>query len=393
MQINTVRKLGGVLAAAAVVAGGLGAFAAAHAQIRDPLQVQAGRDDKLKKRGSVTYYNERWDLSDLPAYQPKAQVSGVIRFWGSNYFAHSGLGEAWEKAFQKHHPDVRFENRLETALISAPGLTLGLADIGASRKITSDELLLFQRFHSYHPLEVAVVTGSLNVPGWSYALGIRVNKANPIEKLTVEQLDGVFGSQRSGAFHGVEWDPSVARGPEKNIRYWRELGVKGACADKPINVYGYNLKYHIPDTFADRVMQGGMKWNERLIEFTNYKNADGTTQLEGQQTVDAVGADPCGIGYAGLNSVNPNTKVLAIAPRGSKTYVPLNLQTLRSRAYPLYDEIYFYLDKAPGKPLDPKLREFVRFILSREGQDLVQQDGKYLPLTGKVVAEQLAKLD
>src|SRR5205809_513266 len=85
--------------------------------------------------------------------------------------AAGGLGAAWEKAFQKYHPGVRFENRLETTLVSAPGLTLGLADVGASRKITSDELLMFQRFHSYHPVEVSVVTGSLNVPGWSYALG------------------------------------------------------------------------------------------------------------------------------------------------------------------------------------------------------------------------------
>jgi phosphate transport system substrate-binding protein len=69
------------------------------------------------------------------------------------------------------------------------------------------------------------------------------------------------------------------------------------------------------------------------------------------------------------------------------------LQTLRSRRYPLYDEVYFYVDKAPGKPLDPKVKEFIRYVLSREGQDAVQKDGKYLPLTGPLVAEQLRKLE
>jgi phosphate transport system substrate-binding protein len=71
----------------------------------------------------------------------------------------------------------------------------------------------------------------------------------------------------------------------------------------------------------------------------------------------------------------------------------LNLQSLRSRAYPLYDEVYFYIDRAPGRPLDPKIREYLRYILSREGQDAVQRDGKYLPLTAEVVREQLKKLD
>jgi phosphate transport system substrate-binding protein len=171
------------------------------------------------------------------------------------------------------------------------------------------------------------------------------------------------------------------------------LGLQGEWSGKPINVYGYNLKYHIPTTFADRVMQGGAKWNERLTEFTNYKNADGSTELEGKQVMDAVSRDKYGIGFSGIGFLTPQTKAVDIAPRGSTHYVALNLQNLRSRAYPLYDEVYFYLDRAPGKPLDPKIKEYLRYILSREGQDAVQRDGKYLPLTAQVVHEQLKKLD
>jgi phosphate transport system substrate-binding protein len=364
-----------------------------HAQIRDPLKVQEGREQKLKLRGSQTYYSEQWNLDDLPAYAPKQKVSGVIRQWGSNYFSDSSLGKRWEDGFKKYQPGIAFKNELKTALAGIPALTFGLADIAPTRHITSDETLLYQRYHSSFPLEVTVVTGSLNVPGWSYAIGIFVHKDNALSKLNVEQLDGIFGAQRSGAFQGTEWNTAVARGPEKNIRTWGQLGLTGEWSQKPIHVYGYNLRYHIPSTFERLVFQGGAKWNEQLIEFTNYKNADGSTELEAKQTMDAVGKDPVGIGYSSVAFLTPATKAVAIAPRGSDKYVDLNLQTLRSREYPLADEVYFYVRKDPGKPLDPKVKEFLRYILSREGQDAVQKDGKYLPLPGRVVAEQLKKLE
>jgi phosphate transport system substrate-binding protein len=367
--------------------------AVASAQIRDPLKVQEGREKKLQLRGSKSYYSEQWNLDDLPAYAPGQKISGVLRQWGSNYFADSSLGKRWEEGFKKHHPGIKFENELKTALAGIPALTFGLAEIAPMRHITSDELLLYQRYHASWPVEITVVTGSLNVPGWSYALAIFVHKDNPLSKLTIEQLDGIFGAQRSGAFQGTQWNTAVARGPEKNIRTWGQLGLTGEWAEKPIHVYGYNLRYHIPLTFERLVFQGGAKWNEQLIEFTNYKNADGSTELEAKQVIDAVGKDPTGIGYSSIAFLSPATKALAIAPRASAKFVELNLQTLRSRQYPLADEVYFYLKKAPGKPLDPKVKEFVRYILSREGQDMVQKDGKYLPLPAAIVAEQLKKLD
>lgn len=365
----------------------------ARAQSRDPLKVQQGREKKLKDRGSKTYYSAKWNLDDLPAYAPKQTVSGVIRQWGSNYFADSPLGKAWEDGFKAHHPKITFQNELKTALAGIPALTFGMADIAPMRHITSDETLLYQRYHSSFPLEITVVTGSLNVPGWSYAIGIFVHKGNPISKLTIEQIDGIFGAQRSGAFQGTAWNTAVARGPEKNLRTWGQLGLTGEWAHKPIHVYGYNLRYHIPTTFERLVFHGGAKWNEQLIEFTNYKNADGSTELEGKQVLDAVSKDPVGIGYSSVAFLTPAAKALAIAPRGSDKYVPLDLQTLRSREYPLADEVYFYVRRDPGKALDPKIEEFLRYVLSREGQDLVQRDGKYLPLPARIVVEQLKKLD
>jgi phosphate transport system substrate-binding protein len=384
------------LFAAALLGFGASAIAAEQgsaAPIRDPLEVQKGRDAKLLKRGSVTYYDERWNLDDLPEYKPQAQVSGVIRQWGSNYFQHGSLGKAWEEGFRKYHPGITFENDLKTTLNAIPGLTFGWSDLGPSRKITSDETLLYQRYHDSFPVEVSVVTGSMNVPGWSYALGIYVHKDNPLTKLTIEQLDGIFGAERSGAFKGTEWDTSVARGPGKNIRTWGQLGLKGEWKDKPITVLGYNIKYHIPLTFSNRVMEDSAKWNEKLVEFTNYRNADGTTELQGKQVKDALAKDKYAIGYSSEAFPKEELKLLAIAPRGSSKYVSLNIQTVRSREYPLYDEVFFYFRKLPGQQVDPKVKEFVRYVLSREGQDAVQKDAKYMPLPGSVVAEQLRKLD
>jgi phosphate transport system substrate-binding protein len=237
--VSTASVRNAMLAVALAILAQAGVVA--NAQIRDPLEVQKGREEKLLKRGAAKYYSEQWNLDDLPEYQPQQQVSGVIRQWGSNYFQQGGLGKAWEEGFRKHQPNIKFADDLKTTLSAIPGLTFGLSDIGPSRKITSDETLLFQRYHNHFPTEITVVTGSLNVPGWSYALSIMVNKDNPLTRLSIEQLDGIFGAERSGAFKGTEWDTSVARGADKNIRTWGQLGLTGEWADKPINVYGYNI--------------------------------------------------------------------------------------------------------------------------------------------------------
>ena len=238
-----------------------------------------------------------------------------------------------------------------------------------------------------------MVTGSLNVPGWNYAVGIFVNSDNPISKLTLAQLDGIFGAERDGGYQGTTWNTEIARGADKDIRTWGQLGLTGKWASKPIHVYGDNLRYHIPRTFERLVFQGGDKWNEQLHEYANYKNPDGTNTLEAQEVLDGVAKDPVGIGYSTVAYPTPHTKVLPIAAKAGGPYVELNLDNVRNRSYPLADEVYFYFDRVPGKPIDPKVKEFVRYVLSREGQDAVQRDAKYLPLTSEIVKAQLRKLE
>jgi phosphate transport system substrate-binding protein len=364
-----------------------------YSQSRDGLDVQQGRAERIGARGAKQYYTKRWNLDDLPSYKPGQKVSGVLRIWGSGYFAQGKLRDYWEAEFRKYQPDMTFEYQLKAPALGIPALCTGQADLAPSRHITWDETLMFQRVYERDPVEITFVTGSLNVPGWNYAIGIFVNDANPIAKLTIKQLDGIFGAERDGGYDGTTWNPEIARGPDKNIRTWGQAGLSGEWSNKPIHVYGDNLRYHIPRTFERLVFQGGDKWNESLHEYANFKNTDGTNTLEAQQVLNAVAKDPMGIGYSTVAYPTPHTKVLAVAAKDGGPYIELNLENVRNRTYPLADEVYFYFDHPAGKPVDPKVKEFVRYVLSREGQDAVQRDAKYLPLTAGIVKAQLGKLE
>jgi phosphate transport system substrate-binding protein len=363
------------------------------AQQREGLDVQRGRAERIGARGAKTYYTKRWDLSDLPAYKPEQAVSGTLRIWGSGYYAEGLLGKYWEEGFRKFQPGIKFDDHFKAPALGIPALCIGDADIAPSRHITFDEMLLFQRVFERDPIEITVVTGSFNVPGWNYALGIFVNKDNPLAKLTLKQLDGVFGAARDGGYDGTTWRTDIARGERDNIRTWGQLGLSGEWVDRPIHVYGDNLRYHIPRLFERVVFQGGDKWNQSLHEFANYKNPSGTNTLEAQQVMDAVAKDRYGIGYSTVAYASLQTKAIALAPRNGGAYIDLTLDTVRDHTYPLYDEVYFYLDRVPGNPVDPKVKEFLRYVLSREGQDAVERDAKYIPLTADVVNQQLKKLE
>jgi phosphate transport system substrate-binding protein len=360
--------------------------------VHDSFLVQKARTATVTSRGKKVFYTKRWDLSGLPHYVPEHKVSGTIRLWGSNYITDGNLGKYWAEGFGKYQPGVKLDFELKSAAAALPGLMAGVADVGVDRKITWKELLAFQRIFGYNPLEITVATGSFNVPGWSNALVFVVNKANPISHLTLQQLDGIFGAERSGGWVGTEWHPEFARGPEQNIRTWGQLGLKGKWADKPIHVYGLNLQYQQATDISQWVLKGSDKWNEHLRMYANYAYANGTLAIGAKLLFADIGKDPYGIGYGSYSYLTPGTKILALARGNGSHFVMPSLDTVRDRSYPLHDQIYFYLNRKPGKPLDPKEREFVRYVLSREGQEAVQRDGKYLPLTARVVRAQLAKL-
>jgi phosphate transport system substrate-binding protein len=298
----------------------------------------------------------------------------------------------WEEAFKKYHPEVEFKDNLTTSAVAFAGLITGAADIGQmGRAALWDELQGYQRQFAATPVEITIATGSYNVPGWTFALGVFVNEANPISQLTFEQLDGVFGAARTGGWKGQHWNPDVARGADKNIRTWGQLGLKGEWADKPINVYGYTPQFHFPDEFSKKVLGGSTKFNENIKEYVNSARPDGTLALAGDLFMEDLAKDKYGIAFTGMPHKKPGTKDLAISRDKNGPFVKMTLDTVQNRTYPLTRDVYVYTH--PVERMDANVREFLRFILSREGQELVMKDGKYLPLTAEAVREQLRKLN
>ncbi len=363
---------------------------------QDALELQRTRERFVRERGARTFYPaDKFDLSGLPSYQPEEKVSGTLRIWGNNYLADSGLAQVWEDEFRKFQPDVKIEWNLKSAATAVGALWSGAADIGVTgRGILWSERLAFQRQYSYDVTEVVSTTGSYNVAGWSNALGIFVHKDNPIVRLTYAQLDGIFGAAREGGWGSdFEWHRDVARGPEKNIRTWGQLGLTGEWKNKPINPYGLNLRYEQSLRIANPILKGSDKWNESIKLFANFTDANGKLITAAQQVMERLDHDKYGIGYGGVMNLTPQTRSIPIAEKDSGPFVPLTLESVHDRIYPLIGETYFYLNRKPGARLEPRIREFVRYILSRQGQQAVARDGKYLPLTAAALVEQRKKLD
>ena len=293
--------------------------------------------------------------------------------------------QQWEEGFRKLQPGVRFEH-------SEHDLASGLVDLVQQRGFTWSEWQDAMLANGSYPLEVEMATGSYNVPGWTPAFAIFVNKDNPLKGLTIEQLDGIFGGPRQGGWDRTVWNEKAARGRDKNIRTWGQLGLTGEWAKQEIVPNGRPLKYHIQLYFERKVFQGGSIWNENLKEHPHILRPDGTRALSSVSMVEAVGTDRYGIAFADLASNIPSVKCLSIARKAGEPYVELTLDNLRSRKYPLFLEVYLYVNRAEGKPLQPAVDEFLRYVLSREGQQAIQTDAKWLPLTGPMVQQQLQKL-
>ena len=351
------------------------------------------RRKRLAERARSKYDLE-FDLAGLQSYAPKQAVTGTIRFWGNNYVGDSGLAMRWQEGFSQFHPGIQFEWVLPTAAVAAPALYFGLADIGMNHELGFYDYLANVRILGFEPTGFSVVTGSYDVSGWQNSMAIIVNRDNPINRISMSQLDGVFGSQRAGGWLGTSWQPEFARGSEGNIRHWGQLGLQGMWVDQAINTYGYSLRYATALEFSNRVLHASDKWNENLLAFGNYVSADGTRSLQAEQIMKRIESDPFGIAYIRWQAeFAGRVKVLDLAEQDNGPFYEFSVGNLQSRKYPLWGDQLFWVNVKPGDRIDPKTAEFVRFVLSREGQELVQEDGKYLPLSADVSSEQLARLE
>jgi len=339
------------------------------------------------------------DLSDLPPYKVDYKVAGGFRIFGSEL---KGAMEALAVGFKKFHPDVVFSTNFMTSSEGAiAGLYTGVSDLapmGDDAKIT--DVMPFYNAFRYQPTEISIATGGHEKRGTLWPAVIVVNKDNPLTRLTMDQLDRIFGSERTGGWEldsKEMYTAKYARGPETNIRKWGQLGLTGDWANKEIQTYGY-IAPGFTIYFQRRLLHWSDKWNPNYKQYVEAKEATPDElgkAVSSERMLEELSKDKYGIGWAAQLHVKdyPNVKALAIAAKDGGAYVPMTAETVANRTYPLVRDGFVYINRAPGRPIDPKVKEFLRFVLSREGQQIIANGDMYNPLTADELRRQLTKLD
>ncbi len=326
---------------------------------------------------------EKQVVSEFPAYEPEQQVSGVIRVAGHGSAKLPWMKQlltAWERDFQRFQPGIRLQYRMYGTSSAIPALFNGTADIAIlGEEIDPGAVRTFERVKGYPPFGVKLFTGSVDVRNIDYAQMFFVHKDNPLQHISLVDLDAIFGEEHR-------------RGAPANIRTWGQLGLKGEWADKPIVPYGWAIDDSFGIFLEQYLMDGSHKWNCALHQYVHIYRPDGTIYDHGQQILDALAKDRYGIAVSNIRYAGPDVKPLALGLTDAGPFYPVTKQTLIDETYPLTRLLPAYIDLQPGMPIDPKLKEFLRYLLSREGQAVIVRDGRYLPLSAHVAEKERKRL-
>jgi phosphate transport system substrate-binding protein len=291
----------------------------------------------------------------LPAYQRASGVSGNINSVGSDTM--NNMMALWAETFRKMYPNVKIQIEGKGSSTAPPALIAGTSQFGPmSRAMRATEIDQFEAKYGYKPTQIRTSFD---------ALAVYVNKDNPLEKVTLQQADAVFSKTR--------------RRGGKAVNTWGDLGLTGDWAGRPVSIYGRNSASGTYGFFKEHALKNG-----------DYKDAV-KEQPGSASVVQGVTEDRFGIGYSGIGYKTSGVKALQLSEDG-KQFFDGSYENLTSGKYPLARYLYIYVNKAPGKPLDPLVKEYMKLILSKEGQEVVVKDG-YDPLPAKIVAEELKKLD
>ncbi|MEY2880434.1 MAG: hypothetical protein RLZZ15_2814 [Verrucomicrobiota bacterium] len=322
----------------------------------------------------------RYTAPSSPASAGK--LSGTLRLWGHGSFKRDFMGNLvrrWTAEFARHHPGVVIENKMFGTASAIAALYTGAGEIALlGEEISPAAATAFRRARGYAPTEIQVATGSLDVNFFDYAHMVFVHRDNPLAGLTLAQLDAIFGAEHR-------------RGP-RNLRTWGELGLTGNFAAQPIQPYGWKVDEDFALFFRERVLEDSHRWNTAIKEYVHVLRLDGTQSDHGQQILDALARDRTGLAISNVRYAIPGVRALPLAWREGEPFVAPTKASLIAQTYPLVRLIPAFIDRAPGKPVAPHVREFLRFILSREGQRALIEETGYLPLGEKPRAEQLEKL-
>ncbi|MEX0915669.1 MAG: phosphate ABC transporter substrate-binding protein PstS family protein [Wenzhouxiangellaceae bacterium] len=281
---------------------------------------------------------------DLPEYEPVSGVSGNLSSIGSDTL--NNLMTLWAEEFAGFYPNVKIQIQGAGSSTAPPAITEGTANFGPmSRMMRSSEVQAFEDRHGYPPTPVGTAID---------ALAVMVNKDNPMECISIPEVDAIF---------------SVGRrcGAPNDIDRWGELGLEGAWANRDFSLYSRNAVSGTYGFFKDNALCGG-----------DFK--PGINEQPGSASVvQGVTESLNGIGYSGIGYMTSGIKALELSRKPGGECIAPDSETAASGEYPLARLLYVYVNKKPNQPLAPLEREFFRLVLSKQGQEVVVRDG-YIPL-------------
>ncbi len=305
---------------------------------------------------SFAYAQQMTVEAAMPSYQKASGVSGNVNSIGSDTM--NNMMTLWSETFIKMYPNVKVQVEGKGSSTAPAALIAGTAQFGPmSRAMRATEIDQFEAKYGYKPTQIRT----------SYdALAVYVNKDNPLTQLSLAQVDAVFSKTR--------------RRGGKPVTKWGDLGLSGDWAARPISIYGRNSASGTYGFFKEHTLSNG-DYKDQVKE-----------QPGSASVVQGVTEDRFGIGYSGIGYRTSGVKVVALADKEGAAYSDGNYADVKSGKYPLNRFLFIYINKAPGKPLDPLVKEFMKLILSKEGQEVVIKDG-YLPLPADIVKQELAKVE
>lgn len=293
---------------------------------------------------------------NLPSYQTVGGVSGDVNSIGSDTL--NNLMTLWAEEFAKLYPNVNIQIQGAGSSTAPPALTQGTSNFGPmSREMKSSEIQAFEKAHGYKPTAVPVAID---------VLAVYVNKDNPIEGMTIAQVDAMFSATRRC-------------GNAEDITRWGQLGLTGAWANRDLTLYSRNAVSGTYGYFKDNALCGG-----------DYKPSI-NEQPGSASVVQGVAESINGIGYSGIGYITSGVRAVPLAAEAGQPFAPADADHAADGSYPLARFLYVYVNKAPNGDLPPIQREFLKMVLSKQGQEVVVRDG-YIPLPAAVAQKARAEL-
>lgn len=292
----------------------------------------------------------------LPHYKAVSGISGNLSSVGSDTL--NNLMTLWAEGFNRFYPNVKIQIEGKGSTTAPPALIAGTAQLGPmSRPMKGTEIDAFEKKFGYKPTAIRTAVD---------ALAVFVNKDNPIKCLGMDQLDAIFSK-------------SGRRGYKEDIKTWGQLGLTGDWANRPISLFGRNSASGTYGFFKDHTLKNGDFKDE-------VKEQPGSASV-----VQGVTVDRYAVGYSGIGYTTAGVRAVPLAEKPGGKCVEATAEHAYAGAYPLARFLFVYVNKAPGKHLDPLTREFATLVLSKEGQEVVIKDG-FFPIPNPIAKEEQKKL-